>query len=114
MVAIQGAIVSTVLRSADIIDAFLIGASPNANLAGADFTKANLTRADLTEADLTEANLTATVLSEANLTEANLEGAIVSTAQLAHAKNLHLAKNVDKIITPEAADSSDTTAPPAK
>ena len=43
-----------------------------------------------------------------------IQGAIVSTTQLAHAKNLHLAKNVDKIITPEAADSSDTTAPPAK
>ena len=92
-------------KGAQLTKAILI----DTNLRGADLTNADLTKADLTKADLTEA-----VLWDTDLTAADLNGAIVSTAQLAHAKNLHLAKNVDKIVTPEAADSSDTTAPPAK
>ena len=103
------------LRMAYLTVAYLVGANlTKANLTRADLMHADLTRANLTKANLTKADLTNANLTEADLKGANLDGAIVSTAQLAHAKNLDLAKNVDNIITPEAADSSDTTTPPAK
>ena len=57
----------------------------DADLTGADLTRANLAGADLTGADLTDANLTGADLTDANLTRANLAGAYLTGAYLARA-----------------------------
>jgi tetratricopeptide (TPR) repeat protein len=57
----------------------------NANLAGADLTRANLSRANLQGANLTNANLSGASFHGANLTGANLTGATLVYTDLRNA-----------------------------
>jgi hypothetical protein len=67
-------------------DANLTGANlTRANLTDADLTRAYLTDADLTRADLTDADLTDADLAGADLTDANLTGAYLAGAYLTDA-----------------------------
>jgi uncharacterized protein YjbI with pentapeptide repeats len=57
-----------------------------ANLSGADLTRANLNFADLTQANLSMVDLKGATSSSANLDEANLSGADLSGADLTRAR----------------------------